>query len=56
MSPVGYWHVDQIKQSLRQLLDSGTQPQQEITDVGAGNLIAAVRDADRNVIGLIQSA
>jgi hypothetical protein len=31
--PVGYWHVDDIKQSLRILLDAGARMQQELKDV-----------------------
>jgi predicted enzyme related to lactoylglutathione lyase len=53
--PVGYWHVDDIKQSLRILLDAGARMQQELKDVGGGKLIASVRDVDGNIIGLIQS-
>lgn len=54
--PVGYWHVDDIKERLRLLLDAGAHAQQAVKDVGGGKLIASVRDADGNVIGLIQSA
>jgi predicted enzyme related to lactoylglutathione lyase len=54
--PVGYWHVDDIKKILQLLLDAGAQAQQEVRDVGGGKLIASVKDADGNVIGLIQSA
>jgi predicted enzyme related to lactoylglutathione lyase len=52
--PVGYWHVNDIKKSLQLLLDAGAQALQEVEDVGEGKLIASVRDADGNVIGLIQ--
>ena len=52
--PVGYWHVDDIEKSLRSLLDAGAQAQQEVKDVGGGKLIASVKDADGNVIGLMQ--
>ena len=54
--PVGYWHVDDIKKSLKALLDVGAEAQQEVKDVSGGKLIATVKDADGNVIGLIQSA
>ncbi len=54
--PVGYWHVDDIKTSLKALLDAGAETQQEVKDVGGGKLIASVKDADGNVIGLVQSA
>jgi len=53
--PVGYWHVDDIKKSLQLLLDAGAQARQEVKDVGGGKLIASVKDADSNIIGLIQS-
>ena len=50
----GYYHVDDIKESLQLLLDVGAEVQQEIKDVGGGKLIAAVRDPDGNIIGLSQ--
>src|SRR2546426_2616544 len=53
--PVGYWHVNDIKKSLQLLLEAGAQTQQEIKDVGEGKLIASAKDADGNLIGLIQS-
>ena len=40
---------------MKLLLNTGAQAQQEVKDVGGGKLIASVRDADGNVIGLIQS-
>jgi predicted enzyme related to lactoylglutathione lyase len=49
-----YYHVDDIQKSLQSLLDAGAQPVQEITDVGGGGLIAVVKDADGNIIGLSQ--
>ena len=52
--PVGYWHVTDIKKSLQLLLDAGAQAQQEVTDVGGGKLIASIKDADSNIIGLMQ--
>ena len=54
--PVGYWHVDDITKSLKALLDAGAEAHQEVKDVGGGKLIASVKDADGNVIGLIQWA
>jgi predicted enzyme related to lactoylglutathione lyase len=53
--PVGYWQVDDIKKHLQLLLDAGARVQQEVRDVGGGKLIAWVKDADSNIIGLIQS-
>ena len=52
--PVGYWQVDDIKKSLQLLLDAGAQAQQEVKDVGGGKLIASVKDASSNIIGLMQ--
>src|SRR3954463_12328916 len=53
--PVAYWPVSDIQKSLQQLLDAGAQPQQAVTDVGGGKLIATVKDANGNVLGLTQS-
>ena len=52
--PAGYYHVNDIKKSLQSLLDAGAQVQQEVRDVGGGKLIASVKDADSNIIGLFQ--
>jgi predicted enzyme related to lactoylglutathione lyase len=51
---VAYWHVDDIKKTLQLLLDGGAQTLQEVRDVGGGKLIASVKDADGNLIGLLQ--
>src|SRR3989440_10240425 len=53
--PVGYFHVSDIRQSLQALLDAGAHTQQEVKDVGGGRLIAWVKDADGNIIGLLQN-
>jgi predicted enzyme related to lactoylglutathione lyase len=52
--PLGYYDVDDIKQSLQILLDSGAQIQQDVRDVGWGMLVASVIDADGNGVGLRQ--
>ena len=49
-----YYHVDDINKTLQQLLDAGPQTLQDVKDVGGGKLIASVKDADGNIIGLIQ--
>lgn len=54
--PLGYVHVDDIKSRVQAFLDAGAEIQQEITDVGGGRLIATAKDADGNVIGLVQPA
>ena len=53
--PVGYWEVNDIQTSLQQLLEAGAQPLQAVQDVGGGKLIASVKDADGNNIGLTQN-
>ncbi len=53
--PVGYYQVNDIQKSLQLLLDAGAQVQQEVQDVGGGKLIATIKDADSNIIGLIQA-
>jgi predicted enzyme related to lactoylglutathione lyase len=52
--PVGYWHVDDINETLKHLLDAGAETQQPVNDVGGGKLIATVTDPDGNLIGLLQ--
>jgi len=52
--PVGYFHVNNIEESLAQLLDAGAEEVQGVTDVGGGRLIATAKDADGNIIGLLQ--
>ena len=51
--PLAYWHVADVRKSLRQLQDAGAELLQDVKDVGGGKLIASVRDADGNV-GLLQ--
>jgi predicted enzyme related to lactoylglutathione lyase len=52
--PLVYYDVDDVKQSLKALLDAGAQEQQKVRDVGGGVLVASVKDADGNVIALRQ--
>ncbi len=53
--PVAYWEVDDIEKSLTSLLAAGAEALQEVRDVGGGKLIASVKDADGNIMGLMQS-
>ena len=55
-APLGYFHVDDIKATLDALVNEGAQVLQPVKDVGKGRLVASVKDADGNPIGLIQSA
>ena len=50
-----YYHVDDIKKSMQLLLDSGAQVLQEVKNVGGGKLIAIARDAEGNLVGLLES-
>jgi predicted enzyme related to lactoylglutathione lyase len=50
-----FFHVDDIKNSLQILLDAGAKIIQDIKNVGGERLIASVKDADGNIIGLIQN-
>lgn len=50
----GYYHVEDIRATLEQLLAAGAQTQQDVRDVGGGRLIATVTDPDGNIIGLLQ--
>src|SRR5437588_8056215 len=52
--PVGYWHVDDINETLEALLAAGAETQEPTRDVGGGRLIATLKDPDGNVIGLLQ--
>ncbi|MCF3129281.1 VOC family protein [Streptomyces olivochromogenes] len=52
--PVPYWHVSDIRTRLAALLEAGAETLQDVTDVGGGKLIASVKDADGNLLGLIQ--
>lgn len=53
--PIGYWEVDDVRESLLRLLDAGAEALQATRDVGGGKLIASVKDADGNITGLTQS-
>ncbi|HEY0520260.1 MAG TPA: VOC family protein [Ilumatobacteraceae bacterium] len=52
--PLGYWHVDDIASTISAVLAAGGEKHHDVTDVGGGKLVAAVKDADGNVIGLLQ--
>ncbi|MFJ3306976.1 VOC family protein [Streptomyces sp. NPDC086549] len=54
--PVPYWHVPDIRARLAALLETGAELLQDVQDVGGGRLIASVKDADGNLVGLIQDA
>jgi len=49
-----YYNVSDIKQSLKSLREAGAEVEQEAREVGGGKLVAAARDLDGNMLGLIQ--
>ncbi len=49
-----YWHVDDIRKTLDQLLAAGAEQVQGVKDVGDGKLIATVRDKDGTTVGILQ--
>jgi len=53
--PIGYWNVTDIRKSLQALLSAGAEAHEEVRDVGGGKLVASVKDASGNTIGLMQS-
>ena len=53
--PVSYWHIENIHQSIKDLLAAGAVEHQAIQDVGGHRLVASVTDPDGNVIGLLQA-
>jgi len=53
---VSYIYVDDIYSSLKELEASGAEPHTDVKNVGGGVLVAAVKDADGNVLGLRQQS
>lgn len=54
MGPIAYTDVKDIKSSIQALLKVGAQVVQDVKEVGGGLLIAQIKDADGNVVGLRQ--
>ncbi len=53
--PICYWDVEDIEASVQSLVAVGATLHEAAHDVGRGLLVAKVKDADGNVIGLRQS-
>jgi predicted enzyme related to lactoylglutathione lyase len=53
--PIGYSEVKDIKKSVQALVSAGAEVHEDAKDVGGGKIIALLKDADGNVIGLVQS-
>jgi len=54
--PIAYADVEDIKSSLQAMIEVGAMIVQNVKDVGGGLLIAQVKDADGNVVGLRQQS
>ena len=54
--PVPYWHVDDIARSIQALVAAGGEVLQDAKDVGGGKMIAWVKDAVGDVVGLLHPA
>ena len=56
VGPIAYTDVVDIKSSLQAMTQAGAEVVQDVKDVGGGLLIAQVKDADGNVVGLRQQS
>jgi predicted enzyme related to lactoylglutathione lyase len=55
-SPVAYWQVSDIQNTLSELISAGATVKDPVSDVGGGRLVATVTDLDGNVLGLSQDS
>jgi predicted enzyme related to lactoylglutathione lyase len=53
--PVGYFIVEDIRRTLKELTDAGATIHSDARDVGYGMLVALVKDPDGNIFGLKQN-
>ena len=56
LGPIAYTDVEDIKSSLQAMVKVGAEVAQDVKEVGGGLLIAQVKDADGNVVGLRQQS
>jgi predicted enzyme related to lactoylglutathione lyase len=54
--PIGYVYAADIQSSVKALVEAGAEVVQDVMDVGGGLLVARLKDADGNPLGLRQSA
>lgn len=52
---IAFYHVDNIKNSLKILTDAGAVIVQDVKNVGEGRLVASAKDKDGNFIGLVEN-
>jgi predicted enzyme related to lactoylglutathione lyase len=56
ISPVAYWHVQDIEAKLAEVTAAGASLKEPVRDVGGGRLVATVTDPDGSVLGLLQDS
>jgi predicted enzyme related to lactoylglutathione lyase len=56
VGPVAYTDVKDIRSSLQAMIEAGAEVVQDIREAGGGLLIAQLRDADGNIVGLRQQS
>ena len=56
LGPIAYTDVEDIKNSLQAMTKVGAEIVQDVKEVGGGMLIAQIKDADGNVVGLRQQS
>ncbi len=54
VGPIAYTDVKDIRSSLRAMTEAGAEVVQDVKEVGAGLLMARVKDANGNVVGFRQ--
>ena len=54
VGPIAYIDVEDIKSSLQAMIEVGAEVIQDAKNVGGGLLIAQLKDADGNIVGLRQ--
>jgi predicted enzyme related to lactoylglutathione lyase len=52
---ITYWGVAQADQAIAQLLEAGATLHHEVTDVGEGIRVGAVREPQGNIVGVIEN-
>jgi predicted enzyme related to lactoylglutathione lyase len=55
VGPIAYTDVKDIKSSLQAMTQVGAEIVQDVKDVGGSLMIAQIKDADGNVVGLRQN-
>lgn len=56
VGPLAYVDVEDIYVSLQELVDAGGEIVQDVKEVGSGLVIAQIKDADGNAVGLRQQS